>query len=330
MAFQNYNVSDGAGGFENYNVSDGSGGFESYNVDGKTVPDEVGVFEHLLPKARAWQLTATKQLRSFFAALVPDLVTAIKRFVDDRYEDIDPSRTTILDRWEHQFGLVPGSLSESERRDRIDAAWKAQGGQSPRYIQDTLQAAGFDVYVHEWWEPNSNPPITRNPNDAVGNPNAGINAGNPAATCGNPAATCGGTFKGRPQGYWLVNLITDTKKDAPGTCGNRAMTCGNTKINTCGFFSRTNNTRRRYDTPSPEFWPYLMYIGGPTWPNMARISGTRRLEFETLCLKICPAQQWLGILVNYDNPYNVSDGAGGFENYNVSDGAGNFENYNVE
>ena len=110
------------------------------------------VFEHLLPHARAWTLTIEKQLRQFFDGITGPLGTDIKKYADDVFDDIFPATTRQLDEWERQFGLPSNLPLEQDRRDRLDGAWKAQGGQSPRYIQDTLRNAGFDVYVHEWWK----------------------------------------------------------------------------------------------------------------------------------------------------------------------------------
>ena len=113
-----------------------------------------------------------KQLTEFFEGLIT-LPENIRIYIDSIWDDISPSTTRQLTEWENQFGLPNTVTDEQERRDRLDARWKALGGQSPRYIQDTLQAAGFDVYIHEWWElPRTEPPVVRNPllvlNDGTG------------------------------------------------------------------------------------------------------------------------------------------------------------------
>jgi hypothetical protein len=46
-------------------------------------------------------------------------------------------------------------------------------------------------------------------------------------------------------------------------------------------------------------FPFFLYIGGQTFPENAAVQQSRRDEFEDLCLKICPTEQWLGILVTY-------------------------------
>lgn len=112
----------------------------------------LNIFKHLLPDARAWRLVPEKFLRKFFSGLAnSDIAVGVKLFFDEIFTDIDPVYTRELQAWENQFGLTDTGLTEPERRDRLAATWQAVGGQDPRYIQDTLQAAGFPVYIHEWW-----------------------------------------------------------------------------------------------------------------------------------------------------------------------------------
>ena len=211
--------------------------------------------------------------------------------------DIFPSTTRELDRWEAQWGLPNTLTVEQERRDRLDATWKALGGQDPRYIEDTLRAAGFDVYVHEWWADMV--PTARNPftylNDGAQPLQYLANCGAQAANCGHLEANCGAT--NQPRGYPLVNKIVIaligniTAGMQLANCGAQEANC-NTEI--------TSYQPKRYLLPSDTTkWPYFLYIGGQTFPDIATVPSSRRNEFETLCLKICPTQQWLGILVEY-------------------------------
>ena len=232
----------------------------------------LNIFKHLLPDARAWRLVPEKFLRKFFTGLAnSDIAVGVKTFFDEIVSDIDPQQTRELDAWENQFALPDAGLTEQERRDRLAATWKAVGGQDPRYIQDTLQAAGFPVYVHEWWVPGSEPAIDspaaatpRDPSIVLGGIIVYINECNEAlAQCGEALAECG--ERTTPPGYLLVN------KD--GTT---------------------------YTVPvDPAEWPYILYIGDAVFGATATVDANRKDEFEDLCLKICPAQQWLGIIVSY-------------------------------
>lgn len=235
------------------------------------------MIEHLLPNARAWRVTSDKSLRQFFVAL-SSIGVDVKEFVDLAWGDAFPATTRDLDSWEDQFALPNVGLSESERRERLDATWKALGGQDRKYIEDTLRAAGFDVYVHEWWIPGTEPAIgvmgpatARNPFLVIRpeSTEAGIlyfgELGEVGAQLGEAAIELGN--QADPPGYPLVNkLPSDINYLVPA------------------------------DTSK---WPYILYIGGLNFGDVATVLPSRRDEFETLCLKICPTQQWLGMIVTY-------------------------------
>lgn len=203
-------------------------------------------------------------LRRFFEGVSQPYEDA-RTFVDDVSDDLDPTRTRELEHWEQQFGLL-GGVSEDDRRRAVDAEWKATGGQSPRYLQDVMQAAGFDVYVYEWW--SSGPPyVARNPRNYTTDPLIGdVQCGEPLALCGEPTAVCNA---------FLAN--------EPGYIVNRNLT-------------RVAPPRVPTD---PTKWPYFLYWGGPTFLEEAYVVESRRDEFERLLLKICPAQQWLVVKVIY-------------------------------
>ena len=225
------------------------------------------IIQHLLPRSRAWSIVIDKTLRKFFEGL-SGFFDHVKVFIDDRYDDLGPQRTQQLTLWEEQFGLLlSDSLTEQQRRDRLSAEWKATGRQDPRYIQDTLQNAGFNVYVHEWWVPGSDPLVIRNPNDYPGlkalvnilkdRVDAFTIAGEPLAQCGEPNAQC-------------ENILTSVFTD------------------------------RVYALPAdPNVYPYFYYISGQTFPNTAIVPAARREEFEELVLRIGPLQLWVGLLIDY-------------------------------
>lgn len=229
--------------------------------------DFLPIFKHVLPRAKAWRITIDKTLRRFFDGLAqePD---SIREFFDDRFEDSFPATTTAISEFLEQFNLRPSTSTANDRLN-IAGAWRLADYQSPAYIQSTLQAAGFDVYVHEWWEMpiawNGNP-TPRNPISYCG-PGAVslVSCDEPWMQCDEPDAQCDNYFL--PDGYALVNK-TDT------------------------------NT-----TPvvpvNPAYWPYFLYIGGAVFPNLATVDADRQAELESLCLRICPTQQWLGMLINY-------------------------------
>lgn len=265
------------------------------------------VLRHLLPNGRAWRLTVDKNLRRLFEGLAGAAESA-RLFVDRVHRDLFPQETRELSAWERQFALPDTGLNEQDRRGRLAAAWRAVGGQDPRYIQDTLQARGFDVYVHEWWEPGTEPALgvrgcatARNPIQWVRREFADttvlVECGEALAACGEEFAEAGNALS--PRGYPLVNKIIETAPDIEPLCGEELAACGE-ELALCGNYFGFRETRRPYIVPNdPDKWPYFLYIGGETFGTLAQILPSRRDEFEDLCLKICPAQQWLGILVEY-------------------------------
>lgn len=233
----------------------------------------LNVFKHLLPTGRAWRITIDKALRQLFDGLT-DLPEAIRLFFDLVYLDVLPQSTRFLDLWEDQFGLPETGLAEQARRDRLQGSWSATGGQSPSYIETTLQNAGFDVYVHEFWVPGSEPAIGVKACATVRDPNTYL----------VPADL-------------LVNKIADTSFVTVGD-GSTEMQDGDLSAQDGGkVFTHGPKT---YALPTdPTKYPFFVYIGAATFPTRANVPATRRGEFEDLCLKICPEHLWIGTLVTY-------------------------------
>ena len=265
------------------------------------------VYKHLLSDGKAWALSKNKQLREFFEGLsrVPENV---KSFYDLIFSDLLPLTTRELEAWEKQFNL-PGTGSDADRRARLDARWKEKGGQDPRYLQDTLQAAGFNVYIHEWWEPGTEPALNvktcatpRNPSLYIYQPGTSalpaVACGEPLSLCGEPGALSGETLS-LPTGYSLVNKIGETLPEYFALCGIPTALAGESDV-LCGNFNNYVFRRKQYNLPTdPNKWPYFVYYGGPNFPDVGYIPAARRDEFEDLLLKINPLQLWIGVLVEF-------------------------------
>jgi hypothetical protein len=204
-----------------------------------------------------------------------------------------------LELWEDQFGLEPSTtLTEEERRDRLDARWKAVGGQSPRYIQDTLQNAGFDIYIHDWWAPGSNPPIARNPLELLENDETvyQTECGELLAECGEPGAFCG-LIQG--DGELIVNKIQETVTVVTVLCGEPGAQCGETEA-MAGNFTEIISDFKQYTIPSDSSkFPYFIYFGSETFGQNAIVYEDRQSELCDLLLSICPAHLWIGLFVDY-------------------------------
>lgn len=219
----------------------------------------------LLPDGTAWRAVAKKGLRRLLEGLA-EAPAAFRDYADATFADRFPATTRDLAGWERQFGLLPAG-DESARRLQLAAAWRAQGGQSPRYLQDVLRTAGFDVYVHEWWQPGTSPRVARDPRSYTTRPRFGsTQCGQPWAQCGEPSAFCN---------RWLAN--------EPDYLVNRNLT----------------NEAPPPIPDAPSAWPYFVYVGAATFGQRASVPLARRSEFERLLLKLFPVHTWIVTLVNY-------------------------------
>lgn len=257
------------------------------------------IFKHLLPKnARAWSLTTDKRLRQFFDGLAQGVIVAVRSFFDLIWLDLFPNTTRELTAWEEAFGLSTSDKTISERRQSLATLWSARGGQDPRYIQDTLQAAGFDLYVHEWWVlPRTYPPVARNPYEVLATGTFGC--GDSQMQCGNPEAQCGNVYG--DIGYMLVNKVYQAETNYITQCGEPEAQCGNPDAQ-CGSTAGFVFIRKRYAVPSdPSLWPHIVYIGGPNFGDVAVIPGEFQGEVEDLLLKIVPAHLWIGMLIDFQS-----------------------------
>jgi hypothetical protein len=164
-----------------------------------------------------------------------------------------------------------------------------------------LRDAGFDVYVHEWWEPAY--------------PLSAVYCGDELAECGEPGAECtvDVPVARNPNdvlapdnitpvpglGYPLVNKLLAIIPTYLPECGELLAECGEETAE-CGNYQGFKFDKKRYETTSdPDTWAYYLYIGGQNFGDLAQVPDNRRDEFENLCLKICPAQQWIGALIEY-------------------------------
>ena len=255
------------------------------------------LFQHLLPRSFAWRMIVDKFLRKWFTGLV-SFQERYKLFTDQIYEDLDPQLTRELPAWEKQFQL-PGSGIETERRQALNAAWKAQGGQSPGYLQDLLQDAGFDLYVHEAWYYDGPVKRIRNPNLYIGDETYITVCGEPEAVCGEPEAVCGEKIEG---GYLLVNKgpgISYFKPSAFSCCGEPEAVCGEPEA-ICGEVTGIRFIPKEYQIPPGSgYWPFFVYVGAEYFPDLADIPSSRRIELERMILKYFPDQLWIGMMINY-------------------------------
>lgn len=263
------------------------------------------IIEHLLPHSIAFKLTIENKLKAFLIGL-SYLPTDVKNYADLIFLDIFPETTRQVSEWEKQFGLIDSGLTESQRRIRLDSYWKDKGGQSPKYIQDTLQANGFDVYIHEWWEKGTQASVNIKDCTIPRNPLAilsedgivkfSIQCNEPLSQSGETFVQCGEITGGA--GYALVNKVYESAI-IEFQAGETLSQCGEIFAQ-CGEILGYGQKYKKYTIPNDVTkFPYFLYIGGRNFGDLAIIENKRKDEFENLILKIAPAQQWVGILVRY-------------------------------
>lgn len=279
------------------------------------------VYQHLLPRSPVWSLTFNKTLKKFFAGLATpfddtDPAKSPKAFADAVFSDIFPSTTRQLPKWLFQFGLEHGADDAADVL-QLQAAWQAQGGQDPRYLQDTLQAAGFPLYVHEWWQEGVAPfkqvcagdtlaqagetkalassrsykRFVRDPRQytqqpVTGSVQASALSDQPQASA-LPDQPMANAFLVNNPGY-LVNL--DLSPSAPPPIPDDST-----------LATKEQQGQRAFDW-HPTFWPYFFYLGGATFPDHVSVPASRRAELERLVLKLRPTHQWVVMLVDYISP----------------------------
>lgn len=236
-------------------------------------------FQHLLPRALAWRTTIATNLRRYIEGLAA-FAGDVRTFIDLVYLDLFPDSTRELESWEQQFAL-PGTGTEADRRLRLAAAWRAQGGQSPDYIQTILHAAGFTtVFIHEWWI--SGPPfVARDPRDYTTQPLIG---------------------------FYQCEGSSPWECFDPGPGEQLAAHCDNTLANEPGYIVNLDLTPRAPPpVPSdPTKWPYFLYFAGEAFPELAPVDASRIDELKELLLRICPTQQWIVLMVDPVEPLEAT------------------------
>jgi len=250
-------------------------------------------FNGLLPSGSAFKLTFNSQIRKLFKVLgLP--ADQVENESTNIFFDADPQNTRCLDEWDEQFAIFGPTATEQDRRDRVDAAWKETGGQSPGYIQGLLQSAGFDVYVHEAAE------YFGAGDRVVGG--SGKSCTPTACKLGDIGIVGAGNIVGG--GYERLRVI----KDPRPFVGGAVHIVGDTSIvgsgNIVGATQGILLINDLVETPpaaldDPDTWPYVWYIGAETFGDFANVSNERQDEFIRLIQKVRPRHTWIVLFINF-------------------------------
>lgn len=207
-------------------------------------------------------------LSRFFRGIANGLEPVVA-FFDGIFGDAFPSSSRELSAWESQFG-IESNPDDATRRMNLDAEWSATGGQSPAYIQGILQAAGFPVFVHEWWAA-TNPYVARNPQSYTVQPLIG-------------SVQCS-ALSDRPE----CSALSDQPQ------------C-NRFLENNPFYIVNENLTNVAPPPIPDdvsTWPFFVYYGAETFPDHASVPIARKAELERLLEKLTPSQHWIVTLIDY-------------------------------
>ena len=261
--------------------------------------DYIKAIRSLLPSGKAFNTYGDKVNAKFFKGLF-SWVPAQLDFVRQGILNFFPQTTQDLDKFEDQFGLIAGDKTEQERRDQLAAAWRGVvGGQDIAYLNSVLSQAGFDLFVHEWFDllDSGFPPDVRNPFDYINIEDNVISCGMEEAQCGAEEAQCG--YLVTKDGYLLVNNIFFTTKSFLAICGDSNTQCNN-ETSACGEYSGLSNIKVPYTiNPNRATFPFYLYVCGENFPDVVEIPLNQRDRLETLLLKHMPAKYWIGVLVKY-------------------------------
>lgn len=240
-------------------------------------------FKHLLPRAEAWRAAADGWLSRLLSGM-SSAPEAVREFTDAAYRDIHPETTREIREWELEYGLPPGS-TEADARSNVTAERQASGGQGPDYIQGVLQAAGFDVYVHEPWV-STHPFVARDPRLYT-------------------ATIYYGTvrFAIAPFQHQFTERINPTTFETNSQAQFNALSSGANY-----FDNKTLQQRLLPPIPDdPDKWPFFVYIAGETFPTKAYVDPARKNELERLVLKLRPLHAWIIFLTQDTEPPAVND-----------------------
>jgi len=113
--------------------------------------------KQLFPTGRAFRLNEESFKERLHKALAESEARAYSDAVsilDSAIPDNENFTTQDAEQWEHRLGLITNNLvSLEDRKAAIERKMNHPGTIKPRqhylYLQAQLQAAGFDVYVHE-------------------------------------------------------------------------------------------------------------------------------------------------------------------------------------
>lgn len=239
----------------------------------------------LLPTGRAFQYPEGGELEKFHTAMAKTEESAYNDATSTLYSilpDNDNFTTEDAARWEERLGMITNSnVSLADRKSAIIRKMNHPGDiparQSWDFLQQSLQLAGFDVYIHESIPDQTIDDVVVSALNIgeMGEPEMGeIEMGNVESYYGSvfQATEMGEPEMGQPEmgGYTYNHLIANeiTESHDPN-------------------FVIGENYRSTF------------YIGGEIKGTFANVSIDRKNEFRQLILRIKPVHSIGVLLINY-------------------------------
>jgi hypothetical protein len=250
--------------------------------------DFTKIFKILLPTGRAFQAFYNSTFYKFIDALAQEPERICDFYNDIRDAGI-PGKIPLeaLPYWEDDLAIPQNdTLTVVQRNDRIKGKLAAKGGQGPGYIEATLQAAGFPVYVYEN-NPISNPDV-RAYTSTLNGFTLGSGATLGAYTDRIDPRTITGTLIAGPDIY-IIN------KNYLATLGQ--FTLGEYDL---GQYIGNTTTEYQYVIPAvPSQYIFVWFLAGPGGLNdFVDIPAAMFTDFKRLILEIKPAHTWVIAQVN--------------------------------
>lgn len=223
----------------------------------------------LYPTGRAWKMPVSGTLEQLHIALgvsenkaYEDATSILNSILPDN----DGFTADDATDWERRLGMISNPLVPLATRKLAILRKLNQPGAAPaksnwRYLQEQLQAAGFDVYVYEnifpYYYPEGN--VTKTPYELTGDPS--FYTPNNYGMYRYGQVNYGGSYK-----RFVANHIDEARD---------------------WQFNIGSNLRSTF------------FIGGPTIGSFANVDALRKDEFRQLILIIKPVQTVGFLLINY-------------------------------
>lgn len=273
----------------------------------------MGVTRQLYPTGRAFWLIKNSIFAKIHEALALSESRLYQKIIDIKYSiipDNDFFTTENATDWERVMGL-PGKGTLAERKDAILRKMSYPNNILARqfylFMQDQLQLAGFDVYVHEnrfaadpiideqlgvseLGEAEMGGTITNPSNYEVIEPDDFISQDEQLGISELGEAEMGGEITGLDYKI-IANHIKEADDDnffdPLDVEGFGELEFGISSFGGESIYSRIDKLKETF------------FIGGSGFPSFASVSASRKNEFRELILKLKPAQMVGFLYINY-------------------------------